>query len=203
MSEWPEDKETRARLIKLIRERPDLTANQAARILGVSRQRVNQLVMRDGVNHVFAPVPSRRKPVSHYRAQARKGMGALHRSRVEAGVCYICGKQPPAPDKHMCLSCKDRMLQANRDFYARRKRIGQCPRCGGKVKGGLVHCDVCHKDNNERTSRSRNTCKCGKPCFGERCRTCYRATESKKCQDCGNPSFGRRCRPCHIARMRS
>ena len=80
---------------------------------------------------------------------------SIYSKRRAAGLCYACGKNPPADGKTRCLSCIQKSNEYINLVRTRRKRKGLCPNCGMPADEGSVMCKKCKAVIADRMKRYR------------------------------------------------
>ena len=92
--------------------------------------------------------------------------------RIEAGLCFTCGKRPPRPGYKMCEICAAKQRASSALTRAKLRENHQCLKCSVKMPDDWYYslCPKCRDDNarlyRERSARRRaaGQCpKCGKP----------------------------------------
>lgn len=82
-------------------------------------------------------------------------MQQVRDDRVEAGLCPVCGKRPPAAGKAFCEQCSTRGQAATRKMVTERRAAGLCVRCGGSELKTKTMCRPC-ADALNLMSNARN-----------------------------------------------
>ena len=73
--------------------------------------------------------------------------------RRARGACPKCGKNPPAPGRSLCESCREARREAERKLYAERRAGGLCGRCGAEVIDKASTCASCAARDAKRRPR--------------------------------------------------
>ncbi len=77
---------------------------------------------------------------------------ATREARVAAGLCGVCGKEPLVAGLRYGKKCRKRSLVYYKLKQSRRKKAGNCIRCGEPGQG-KVHCPACLQKASEFQSR--------------------------------------------------
>lgn len=120
---------------------------RAGAALGVTRQRVGQLVAEHGLKGLAAtlrfaasPTPAERKQRSN--VVARESANARRRRWLAEGRCPFSGCE--RTDGHtLCPKHRSYAAASDRKRYNRRVANGACPRCGRPAAAGRKHCVSC------------------------------------------------------------
>lgn len=109
------------------------------------------------------PVPGNRRCLLCL-VRWRLYMKRLLHKRKENSQCVRCGKRPAEPGRKKCPECKE----SDRQYKARLRERGLCPRCWGKRKAeeGRWCCGPCRDAELARKARHR-LAKRQKPLKGE------------------------------------
>lgn len=80
---------------------------------------------------------------------------ALHRRRIEKGLCQMCGNFPHSDNKKTCVFCS--IKRSSRDgvpLYTRRKESGLCVKCGkAPPNKNKTMCEPCSEKNRAKAAR--------------------------------------------------
>lgn len=113
----------------------------------------------------------------------------------ELGICVVCGKRETEPNRVSCFECLERdrrymamkrkkglcdnnkINQAHRNLYAKRKEEGICTKCGKrKATNGILCLDCYVKSRRNRNEKKDGILRMERPNYG-------------MCYFCGNPVF--------------
>lgn len=74
------------------------------------------------------------------------------RDRLKAeGLCLNCGRQPPRPNRTLCMQCAVGHSQVSRYNYRRKSLMHVCQRCKALLPDGyeFVTCPKCRELNRQ------------------------------------------------------
>ena len=123
------------------------------------------------------------------RRADRAGDRRRRRTRVEAGLCSNCGRNPPEDGRSVCEPCREARRAIDRRRYAARRAAGACVRCAEPAVGGSSRCARHAALEAERVSPERKRAV-------DRKRYARRRAQ-RRCTDCGVQVVGAaRCPAC-------
>jgi hypothetical protein len=76
-----------------------------------------------------------------------------------AGLCILCGKNPPRQDKQSCQKCSERQIRTQQARRLKTIELGQCCDCGSSHIVTKRHCEACRQRHNTHTIRRYNEIK--------------------------------------------
>lgn len=150
------------------------------------------------------PVEPGRKHCKKHLKMYSDSAKRRQQERKKSGLCIICGKRPPRPNRVMCQQCADNIGQEKyvEKKNMRRKKLvdswiasGLCRTCGKQVAPGRKFCKKHLESARERARINQNTNKknglcpyCGNPprpgfTLCENCRS--RAINGRRKNKCG------------------
>ena len=113
------------------------TLDSIGRAWGISRQRVDQICRRMGVE-----APKRRRRKAERKQRAPVNSREVRERRRSAGLCVDCGYAAPPDGGRTCIDCREASNYYSRIRYQKLVADKKCPGCRKRVARG-VYCRPC------------------------------------------------------------
>lgn len=101
----------------------------------------------------------------------------LRKSRLEKGLCQLCGNNPYSPGLLSCNVCLHKMSKSRRKLKDSRDLDGLCIRCGAPALEGFRNCLKC-KEKDSGTKKKRKDKNLCVACGGEK------QSNTELCEEC-------------------
>lgn len=150
MPESSEDK-----VLALVNSDVKLTWAQAAQFLGITRQRIHQILQKNNLKPNFARVEF--TPPEVAKEKAREKAKNFYLKKKAERKCIRCEKSLDESYNHgMCKNCRLIHADCQKGIRQRRKAEGICLRCSNPAIPGQTACVDCAEKAVARTKAWRS-----------------------------------------------